>query len=616
MDRIIGIDLGTTNSVVAYYEQGLPVVIQNSEGAKTTPSVVLFKGADDILVGEMAKRQALTNPGLTIRSVKRFMGARFSELGQKTQGIGFKLVEGPDDSVLIDLGWQQVTPEQVSAEILKKMKATAEEFFGEEVTRAVVTVPAYFNDPQRAATKRAAEMAGLEVARIINEPTAAALAYGVDRKAVQKIAVFDFGGGTFDISILEMNQDVFEVRSTRGDTFLGGDNIDSILVEELADQFKLDTGIDLRGNAEAMQRMQEAAERVKCELSTATESFVNLPFIAATETRPLHLNMPFTRAKLNDLVAPMIPRMIDCCKAAMVDARLLPREIDQVLLVGGSTRIPAVQQAVRAYFGRDCNRSLNPDEAVAVGACIQASILSGGLREVILLDVTPLSLGVETAENVFSVLIQRNSSIPCSAKRAYTTTRDNQDTVKVHVLQGERRMCSENQSLGFFRLTGITPAPREIPQINVVFQIDANGILHVDATEATSGVTKSVKIESHAQVSKEEASSVAQDAEEHAEEDRRVMRKVYIRNQADELLTDLPAILEDAEDPVQPALAKRIKEIIFRYDMAASTNELAELESAFSNLKQASKELDARLYLQKAKRRPKPDGDGPGPSEG
>ena len=530
------------------------------------------------------------------------MGARFSELGAKRQGIGFNLVEGPDDSVLIDLGWQQVTPEQVSAEILKKMKATAEEFFGEEVTRSVVTVPAYFNDPQRASTKRAAEMAGLEVARIINEPTAAALAYGVDRKAVQKIAVFDFGGGTFDISILEMNQDVFEVRSTRGDTFLGGDNIDSLLVDELADQFKLDTGIDLSGNPAAVQRLHEAAERLKCELSAANESFVNLPFITATETRPLHLNMPFTRAKLNDLIAPMLPRMIDCCKAAIVDARLLPRDIDQVLLVGGSTRIPAVQRAVKSYFGKECNRSLNPDEAVAVGACIQGSIMTGGLREVILLDVTPLSLGVETEKNVFSVLIPRNSSIPCSARRAFTTTKDNQDTVKVHVLQGERKMCSENQTLGFFRLTGITPAPREIPQINVLFQIDADGILHVEATEATSGVTKSVKIESHAQVSKDEATGAAEDAEEHAEDDRRFMRKVYIRNQADELLTDLTAILEDSEDPIQPVLAKRIKEIIFRYDMAASTNELSELESAFSNLKQACKELDARLYLQRAKR--------------
>ncbi len=603
MERVIGIDLGTTNSVVAYYEQGQPVVIQNLEGGKTTPSVVFYKSREEVLVGDLAKRQVLTNPEAAIRSVKRFMGQRFSEIGRKREGIGYRLTEGPDDSLLIDVGWAQLRPEDVAAEVLRKMKKTAEDFFGEPVTQAVVTVPAYFNDNQRTATKRAAEAAGLQVARILNEPTAAALAYGVGKLGrSQKIAVFDFGGGTFDISILEIDQDVIEVKSTRGDTFLGGDNIDHTLFNDLAAQFAADTGVDLRKDPAASQRLIEAAEGLKCELSSVTESEVSIPFIAAGENGPLHLRIPFTRDRFNALIAPLMPRLEDCCKAAMVDARLLPADLDNVLLVGGSTRIPAIQNFVRDFFGRDPNRSLNPDEAVAVGACIQGSILTGALREVLLLDVTPLSLGIETAGNLFSVLIPRNSTIPTVAQKVYTTTRDNQTTVKIHVLQGERKICSENQSLGFFKLTNITEAPKDLLEITVTFQIDANGILHVSATEATSGQTKSVSIETYAQVSGDEAERVVAAAESAMEEDRRFLRKVALLNRGNDIVDSFLQIIDDQQDPPPPELTKRLREIIFRWDVAKASAQLSDVEIGFGMLEQASREVGDRLLLMRLRR--------------
>ena len=603
MERIIGIDLGTTNSVVSYFEAGQPVVILNPEGSKTTPSVVFYKSPEEVLVGEVAKRQAAVNPHLTVRSIKRFMGARFSEIGTRAGGINYELMGGPGDSVMVDLGWTTATPEQVSAQILLKLKSNAEEFFGEPVDQAVVTVPAYFNDNQRAATKMAAELAGLRVARIINEPTAAALAFGIEKTGEQRVAVFDFGGGTFDISILELDCDVFEVKSTNGDTFLGGDNIDGLIFADLAEQFLQETSFDLNDDPQTRQRLLEAAERVKCELSTARETLVSLPFVAVSPLgTPLHMNYTFTRDRLESLIQPLIPRLISCCRSALSDARLQPKDINHVLLVGGSTRIPMVQEAVKGVFGREPNRSLNPDESVAVGAGIQASILGGGLREVLLLDVTPLSLGIETDGKVFSVLIPRNSSIPTKATKTFTTTHDNQKAVTVHVLQGERKKSTENHSLGRFRLVDITPAPAGLPEVTVTFQIDANGILQVSAVEATSGSMKSVTIESYAQVSEEQAKELVEQAEQAQADDRLHMKKVFVRHQAQELVEGLTQIMDDTENPVSEELRQRLKEILFKYDLADARDDLEGLEMAVGVLKQASKELNDRIMMQRMRK--------------
>ncbi len=599
MERVIGIDLGTTNSVVAYFEQGRPVVIQNATGGKITPSVVWYKSPGEIVVGELAKRQALTNPKQTIRSVKRFMGARFSELGEKRRGITYDLVEGPDDSVLIDVGWCRVTPEEVSAEILKHLKRTAEEFFGEPVDKAVITVPAYFNDNQRAATKRAGELAGLDVLRIINEPTAAALAYGVDRSSEQKIAVFDFGGGTFDVTILEIDKDVFEVKSTRGDTFLGGDNIDDLIVEALISRFRAETGVDLSLDIAALQRLREAAERVKCELSGTTESIASVPFIASGASGPLHLHYSLSREWLNELIRPLFPRLLECCRCALEDARLKRNELSNVLLVGGSTRIPAVQELVKEFFGREPSRTLNPDEAVAIGAAIQGAIISGSLREVLLLDVTPLSLGIETEGGLFSVIIPRNSSIPVAVHKQFTTVRDNQTSVKIHVLQGERRVAAENHSLGWFRLEGITPAPKEIPAIDVCFQIDANGLLHVSATEVTSGISNSITIHSFTQVTPEQAEEMVAAAQAAADQDLLHIRKQALRRMADEIIDGLTRILENQERPLDPLTAQNIRETIFKFDVAFSRGELPEIERAYEMLKELGDMFSSRILSQR-----------------
>ncbi|AXA35538.1 MAG: molecular chaperone DnaK [Candidatus Hydrogenedentota bacterium] len=599
MERVIGIDLGTTNSVVAYFEQGRPVVIQNATGGKITPSVVWYKSPGEIVVGELAKRQALTNPKQTIRSVKRFMGARFSELGEKRRGITYDLVEGPDDSVLIDVGWCRVTPEEVSAEILKHLKRTAEEFFGEPVDKAVITVPAYFNDNQRAATKRAGELAGLDVLRIINEPTAAALAYGVDRSSEQKIAVFDFGGGTFDVTILEIDKDVFEVKSTRGDTFLGGDNIDDLIVEALISRFRAETGVDLSLDIAALQRLREAAERVKCELSGTTESIASVPFIASGASGPLHLHYSLSREWLNELIRPLFPRLLECCRCALEDARLKRNELSNVLLVGGSTRIPAVQELVKEFFGREPSRTLNPDEAVAIGAAIQGAIISGSLREVLLLDVTPLSLGIETEGGLFSVIIPRNSSIPVAVHKQFTTVRDNQTSVKIHVLQGERRVAAENHSLGWFRLEGITPAPKEIPAIDVCFQIDANGLLHVSATEVTSGISNSITIHSFTQVTPEQAEEMVAAAQAAADQDLLHIRKQALRRMADEIIEGLTRILENQERPLDPLTAQNIRETIFKFDVAFSRGELPEIERAYELLKELGDMFSSRILSQR-----------------
>jgi molecular chaperone DnaK len=576
VERVIGIDLGTTNSVVAYYEQGQVVVIPNSEGSKTTPSVVLYKNPEEIIVGELAKRQIVAHPDITVRSVKRFMGARFSEIEEKKKNIHYKLVEGPDDSILIDVGWAMVSPEQVSAEILKKMKRSAEDYFGEGVNQAVITVPAYFNDNQRAATKRAGELANLEVVRIINEPTAAALAFGIEKRVEQRVAVFDLGGGTFDISVLELDRDVFEVKSTNGDTFLGGDNIDESLYSAIVDHFFAETGVSISADVQASQRLHEACEKVKCELSSASETLLALPFLAANETGPMHINQTVSREELNLLIEPILPRLYECCNNALHDAHLQHEDISNVLLVGGSTRIPAIHDFVKTFFAREPNRSLNPDEAVAIGAAIQGSILSGSLREVLLLDVTPLSLGIELSGGVFSILIPRNSSIPTAAHKIFTTVRDNQSSVKIHVLQGERRVAVENHSLGYFRLLGITPAPKEIPEIDVQFQIDANGILNVSATDATSGVSNSITIESYAHVTAEEASEMVRAAESAYEQDRVFIRRTHIKAMADSIMSDLDVVLGDHREPIQPEIEKTIREAIFRFDIAYNSGDAEE----------------------------------------
>lgn len=598
MDRIIGIDLGTTNSVVAYYEHGQIQVIPNSEGSKTTPSVVLFKGPNEIIVGELAKRQVVTSPKQAVRSIKRFMGLRYSELTpERLKGIGYDLVRGPDDSILVDVGWTKVTPEEVSAHILHKMRRTAEDFFGEEITRAVITVPAYFNDNQRSATKRAGELAGLDVMRIINEPTAAALAFGVDRSVEQNLAVFDFGGGTLDVSVLHVNRDVFEVRSTRGDTFLGGDNIDELLMAHYARLFEEETGVNLLADVQAAQRLREAVEKVKCELSSMQQTLLSLPFIAAGDGGPLHLNYTVTRSDLEQLARPLWPRLIECCEAAIADSHLAIKDVASVLLVGGSTRIPAVQETVRRYFGCEPNRSLNPDEAVAAGAAVQASILSGGLREVLLLDVTPLSLGIELSGGLFSVLIPRNSSIPTTVNKTFTTVRDNQTTVKIKVLQGERKIAAENHLLGVFQLTGISPAPKEIPEINVCFQIDANGILQVSATDVTSGISKSIVIESIGQLSSEATKQILAVAEEAAAEDQAFLRKIQLRESGAVMSARLQQLLNKEDKPLDPTVALAIKEAIFKFDLAVAAGVLADIEKAFERLEQLSAELAAELLM-------------------
>ncbi len=597
MERILGIDLGTTNSVVAYLEQGQPVVIQNAEGSRTTPSVVLYKNPEEIVVGELAKRQAVTYPKQTIRSVKRFIGARFSECAALLKGIAYDVVEGPGDRVLIDVGWTQVSPEQVSAEILIKMRRTAEEFFGETVKKAVITVPAYFNDNQRSSTKKAGELAGLDVVRIINEPTAAALAYGIDKSIRQRVAVFDLGGGTFDISLLEVDKDVYEVLSTRGDTFLGGDNFDDAVVNYLLDRFKEQTDFDLSQDPQAFQRVKEAAETAKCELSSTTETMVSLPFVALNESGPLHLQESLTRDNFEQLILPYREELESCCGLAMTDGSLKPDSVDSVILVGGSTRIPYVQELVRQLFKKDPIKSLNPDEAVAIGAAIQGAILSGSLREVLLLDVTPLSLGIEIAGGIFSTLIQRNSSIPTSHTRTFTTVKDNQASVKVHVLQGERKIAGENHSLGIFTLTGITPAPREIPAIQVTFHIDANGILHVQAMDVTSGVSNAVSIESYVASSLEQAEEAVRAAESAADEDRLYLRKQYIRRHAESILAKAIEASEDGEYPLPPEIMRQVRETSFRLDVALNAKGMDEVERVYIVMRELATEVDGHVTM-------------------
>jgi|SRR5579883_3012539 molecular chaperone DnaK len=598
MAKIIGIDLGTTNSVVAVMEGGEPKVIANEEGGRTTPSVVAFTKSGERLVGQVAKRQAITNPHNTIYSIKRFMGRRYSEVNDEMKMVPYKVVQ-QGDHVAVDVGGKLFTPPEISAMILQKLKKAAEDYLGASVTEAVITVPAYFNDAQRQATKDAGRIAGLDVKRIVNEPTAAALAYGLDKKKDETIAVYDFGGGTFDISILEVGEGVIEVKSTNGDTHLGGDNIDQRIVEWLIDEFKKDEGLDLRskGNEMALQRLKDAAERAKIELSTALETEINLPFITADATGPKHLVKKLTRARLEQLVEDIIQRSVDPCKKAMADAGVDASKIDEVVLVGGQTRMPRIQQLVKELFGKEPHKGVNPDEVVAVGAAVQAGVLSGEVKDLLLLDVTPLTLSIETLGGVATPMIPRNTTIPTKKTEVFSTAADSQTEVEVHVLQGERPMAAQNRTLGKFKLGGIPPAPRGVPQIEVTFDIDANGILNVTAKDRATGKDQKITITSSSGLSKEEVERMAKEAEAHSAEDKAKREEVEARNQLDNLVYNIEKMLKESGDKVsgsdkadvESALADAKKTL-------EGTSSVSELNAAREKLTTASHKLAEAMY--------------------
>jgi molecular chaperone DnaK len=577
---IIGIDLGTTNSVVAILRGDKPEVIPNAEGSKTTPSVVLFESNEQVIVGELAKRQMTARPTETVRSIKRLTGRRFSEIKDQLSRFPYEIVGNDQDQIRIRIHGVDHSPEEISGHVLKKMRESAEVFLDEEVTQAVVTVPAYFNDSQRQATKKAGELAGLEVLRIINEPTAAALGYGLGKGTTEHLAVFDFGGGTFDISILDLDEDVFEVRSTCGDTQLGGDDIDRLLFDLIRTEIGEQTGLDVNADMTAVQRVIEMAEKVKCELSTLETTTINLPFIVADEMGPKHFSCPVTREALNKLVVPLLQRLLVPCRQALADANLKIEEVATVLLVGGSTRMPVVRQLAKEFFGREPSSAVNPDEAVALGAAIQAGVMTGSLREVVLLDVTPLSLGIELEGGVFAPLIARNNSIPTVAKKRFTTVRDNQTSVWVHVLQGERKVARENRTLGHFRLTGLPPAPREIPEIEVTFTIDANGILSVSAMDVTSGVSKSINIESYLQAIQGDPEKLVEEAEKKAEEDRKFVRETRAKVRFHRSVEMFAQFVSRYQGKFEENDLIEMKKAMMRLDIALAQNDLAAAEQA------------------------------------
>jgi molecular chaperone DnaK len=596
MSKIIGIDLGTTNSVVAVMEGGQPVVIPNQEGGRTTPSVVAFAKSGERLVGQVAKRQAVTNPENTIYSIKRFMGRRYDEVTEEIKRVPYKVVRGDNGDARVEIGGKKLSPPEISAMVLAKLKEAAEAYLGEKVTEAVITVPAYFNDAQRQATKDAGKIAGLEVKRIINEPTAAALAYGLDRKKNETIAVYDFGGGTFDISILEVGDGVVEVKSTNGDTHLGGDNIDQLIIDWLIQEFKRDQGIDVSNDKMALQRLKEAAEKAKIELSTLLETEINLPFLTADASGPKHLAVKLTRARFEQMIAEIIERSIEPCKKALADAGLTPSQIDEVVLVGGTTRIPKVQEAVRNLFGKDPNRSVNPDEVVAIGAAVQGGVLGGEVKDVLLLDVTPLSLGIETLGGVFTKLIERNTTIPTRKSEIFSTAADNQTSVEIKVYQGERAMAKDNRLLGVFQLVGIPPAPRGVPQIEVTFDIDANGILNVTAKDKATNNEQKITITSSSGLSKEEVEKMAKDAEAHAAEDRKQRETIDARNRADSTLYQVEKMLKEHRDKVSAEDAKRVEDALEATRKAMASGGVEEINRAVDNLTQASHKLAEAMY--------------------
>ncbi|MEQ9266507.1 MAG: molecular chaperone DnaK [Balneolaceae bacterium] len=597
MGKIIGIDLGTTNSCVAVMEGNEPVVIQNAEGGRTTPSVVAFSKDGERLVGAPAKRQAITNPDKTVASVKRFMGRMHNEVTGETKQVAYKVVKGEDGTARVEIDDRKYAPQEISAMVLQKMKQTAEEYLGEKVTEAVVTVPAYFNDAQRKATQEAGKIAGLEVKRIINEPTAAALAYGLDKKDVdQTIAVYDLGGGTFDVSILELGDGVFEVKSTNGDTHLGGDDFDQRIIDFLADEFNKSDGIDLRKDPMAMQRLKDAAEKAKIELSSSAKTNVNLPFVTATQDGPKHLNVDLSRAKFEQLVDDLVKRSITPCEKALKDAGLNKSNIDQVILVGGSTRIPRIQEAVKEFFGKDPSKGVNPDEVVAVGAAIQGGVLSGDVEDVVLLDVTPLTLGIETLGGVMTPLIEANSTIPTSKSQVFSTAADNQSSVEIHVLQGERAQAASNRTLGRFHLDGIPPAPRGMPQIEVTFDLDANGVINIVAKDKGTGKEQTIRIESSSGLSDEDIEKMKQAAKDHEEEDKKIREKVEKMNQADGLIFSTKKQLDEYGDKISEANKTAIEEAVAKLEEAHKAENLDEIDAAVEAVNTAWTAASEEIY--------------------
>ena len=598
MSKIIGIDLGTTNSVVSVMEGGEPTVIINQEGNRLTPSVVAVTKEGERLVGQVAKRQAVTNPENTVYSIKRFMGRKYGEVNEEMKMVPYKVIKAKNGDARVELMGKEYSPPEISAMILQKLKGAAEEYLGEKVTRAVISTPAYFNDSQRQATKDAGKIAGLEVERIVNEPTAAALAYGLDKKKDETIAVYDFGGGTFDISILEVGEGVVEVKSTNGDTHLGGDNLDQRIIDWMIEEFKKDQGIDLSKDKMAVQRLKEAAEKAKIELSATVETEINLPFVTADASGPKHLNLKLTRARFEQMVEDLLERTLEPCRKAMSDAGLKPDDIDEVVMVGGSTRIPKVQELVKGLFKKEPHRGVNPDEVVAVGAAIQAGVLAGDVTDVLLLDVTPLSLGIETLGGVKTTLIERNTTIPTKKSETFTTASDSQTSVEIHVLQGEREMARDNRTLGRFHLVGIPPAPRGVPQVEVTFDIDANGIVSVSAKDMATGKEQQITISASSGLSEEEVNSMINDAESHAEDDKQKREMVETRNQLDSLVYTMEKTLKDNRDKVGDAEAAEAEEAIKQARDALESNDAAAMKEHIDKLTEVSHKVAQVMYQQ------------------